>query len=179
MTVKSSELELKSADDGDATAVVTKALSDLTASVNGRLDEIEKKADTTKIADRLDKIELRVNRINIGGVAKNDGDSIEKKAFDSYARRGVERMAAEEAKALSAGHRQRRRLSRAARIWRGTDQAASLVLAHSSVCQSRHDQRRRGDLSAAHWQHRRFVGYGNRQPHRFQHDVRSGHADAL
>lgn len=103
MTVESSELELKSADDGDANTVVTKALSDLTASVNGRLDEIEKQADTTKIADRLDKIELRVNRINIGGVAKNDGDSIEKKAFDSYARRGVERMAAEEAKALSAG----------------------------------------------------------------------------
>jgi len=51
-----------------------------------------------KLTDRLDRIEAKLNR---PGVAANDNDGdLERKAFVSFARRGVERMPADETKAL-------------------------------------------------------------------------------
>jgi HK97 family phage major capsid protein len=102
MPSQNAAIELKSADD-DANAIVTKALGDFTTNVNDRLARIEEKAAAASIlTDRLDKMETRINRVNIVGNARNEGErSIERKAFESYARRGVERMAADEAKSLS------------------------------------------------------------------------------
>ncbi|ALN73587.1 phage major capsid protein [Aureimonas sp. AU20] len=91
--------ELKSADEGgDETAneIVTKALADLTASVEDRVKAVE-----TKAADRLDKLEAKLNRPYLGGSSENTDGQIERKAFESFARRGVERMGADEVKALT------------------------------------------------------------------------------
>lgn len=80
-------IELKSADEGgdeDANAIVTKALGDLTKSVEDRLAAVERKS-----ADRMDKLEARLNRptTDLLSTANQDGD-VEKKAFDSYLRTG-------------------------------------------------------------------------------------------
>lgn len=80
-------------DDDDPIAVVTKAVTDLTKTVDDRLKavetkagEIETKADTSKLVERLDKLEVKVNR---PGGADNDNDpSVEVKAFGLYLRHG-------------------------------------------------------------------------------------------
>ncbi|WP_297775627.1 phage major capsid protein [uncultured Roseovarius sp.] len=85
----STALTLKDGGDDNPNDIVTKALGDLTKTVNDRLDDIEKKADTSKITERLDKIEAKANR------AKGEGDDdpdeaveAEKKAFAHYLRHG-------------------------------------------------------------------------------------------
>ena len=88
-------IELKGENDNEVD-LVSKALDDLKGSFDERLAEIEKKA-----LGRLDKIEARLNRP--GTVAANDKPTgeIEQKAFTSFVRHGIERMSAEEAKALT------------------------------------------------------------------------------
>lgn len=88
-------IELKGENDNEVD-LVSKALDDLKGSFDERLAEIEKKA-----LGRLDKIEARLNRP--GTVAANDKPAveIEQKAFTSFVRHGIERMSAEEAKALT------------------------------------------------------------------------------
>lgn len=94
------KLELKEADSEPADELVTKALADLKEAVDSRLTAIETKAaNDNKLADRLDRIEAKMNRPGIG--AANDNDDLERKAFISFARRGVERMGADEQKALT------------------------------------------------------------------------------
>ncbi|SLN20031.1 Phage capsid family protein [Roseivivax jejudonensis] len=87
--------------DDDPNDIVSKAIGDLTETVNKRLDDIEKKTDTTKLEERLDKIEAKANR------AKGDGDDdpdekaeTEKKAFANYLRLGNQ-TPADEIKALT------------------------------------------------------------------------------
>jgi HK97 family phage major capsid protein len=91
-------IELKG-DEVDPAEIVTKALDDLRGSVDDRLKAIE-----TKSTDRLDKIEARINRtlVPAGAVlsADNDNGGAERKAFVNFARRGVERMSADEVKSL-------------------------------------------------------------------------------
>jgi len=85
----SSVLVLK--DDGtDANEIVTKALADLTKSVDDRLKAIEGKADTTAIVSRLDKIEAKQNRPAGGSdkAADDETAAIERKAFGTYLRLG-------------------------------------------------------------------------------------------
>ncbi len=53
------------------------------------------------VAGRLDKIEARLNRPSAPYVAKDADADIEKKAFESFARHGLERMNPTEAKSLS------------------------------------------------------------------------------
>lgn len=89
-------IELKSADDGDNADLVTKALGDLTASFETKLKEIE-----TKSADRLNRIEARLNRPGAVEQKTQDKDVEAKAAFLAFARRGVERMGADEVKALT------------------------------------------------------------------------------
>lgn len=94
-------IELKAAEDGGddgVTAIITKELSGLTQTVEDRLAAAERKS-----AERLDKLEARLNRPGAPFLsAANDTDAkIEKKAFESFARRGVERMGADEIKALT------------------------------------------------------------------------------
>lgn len=93
-------IELKDADP-DPADIVTKALDELRESVDGRLNEVETKAaDATKLGDRLDKIEARLNRPAIITDAKAE-DDIERKAFMSFVRNGAERMPTDEVKALT------------------------------------------------------------------------------
>ena len=86
-------------DDDDPNNIVTKALEDLTKTVETRLDEFEEKADTTKIVDRLDKLEAKANRP--GGGGDKEGElSLERKAYAAYLRLGSN-APAEELKALT------------------------------------------------------------------------------
>lgn len=85
---------IRKGDDDDPTDLVTKAVADLTKTVNDRLDSFEKKtealeakADTTKLTERLDKIEAKSNRAT-GGDDKPTEPSVERKAFAAYLRLG-------------------------------------------------------------------------------------------
>lgn len=86
--------ETKSAEDADPADIVTKAIGDLTTSVEKRLADAEAKSSA-----RLDAIEARLARPAI--ITKSDDGSTETKAFANFVRRGVERMDPIEAKALS------------------------------------------------------------------------------
>jgi HK97 family phage major capsid protein len=79
MTKHISPIEFKDATEADPAEVVTKALDDLSKTVDDRLSAIE-----TKTADRLDKIEAKVNR-PAGGTASDD-DGIETKSLNSFFR---------------------------------------------------------------------------------------------
>ena len=54
----------------------------------------------TKLTDRLDRIEAKVNRPGVDLIAANDNGGLESKAFDAFLRRDVGRMSADEIKAL-------------------------------------------------------------------------------
>lgn len=85
----STALTLKDGGEDDPNDIVTKALADLTKTMEERLAEVEKKSDTSKISERLDKIEAKGNRA--GGCGDDDPDEqveIEKKAFGNYLRHG-------------------------------------------------------------------------------------------
>ena len=107
-------IELKDAGEGDAADVVTKALADLTASVDERLKKLETKAEAKTedkadaapeakaLAGRLDKIEARLNRPNAGGGQPEDeAAAVEKKSFGVYLRRGDAALGETERKALT------------------------------------------------------------------------------
>lgn len=88
--------------DDDTSAIVTKALDDLQKSVDDRLKAIETKSaanDNTKLVERLDQIETKLNR---PAIIKGDNDNVspEQKAFTSYLRRGKEALELDEVKAL-------------------------------------------------------------------------------
>jgi HK97 family phage major capsid protein len=87
--------------DDDANEIVTKALDDLTKSVDDRLKVIETKAaDSAKLDDRLKALETKANRPGGGDdVTQKEADAVEKKAFGSYLRLG-NNAPAEELKAL-------------------------------------------------------------------------------
>lgn len=83
----STALTVKDGSDDDPADIVTKALADLTKTMEDRLAEIEGKTDTTAISERLDKLEAKSNR------AKGDGEddpdeaaAAETKAFAAYLR---------------------------------------------------------------------------------------------
>ncbi len=84
-------IETKSATETDTADVVTKALGDLQASLDSRLAET--KGDTTKLTDRLDKLEAKMNRPTGGNDATEPSE--ERKAFGTYLRRGRETPEAE------------------------------------------------------------------------------------
>ena len=80
-------IELKGDEGDNAAAIVTKALDNLKAEVNGRLD----------------KIEARQNRPAAGTVETKSAADIERKAFMDFARVGPEHMGADERKSLVVG----------------------------------------------------------------------------
>ncbi|EYD71589.1 Phage major capsid protein [Rubellimicrobium mesophilum DSM 19309] len=67
--------------------VVTKAIADLTKTVDERLSAVEQKADTTKLVERLAKLEAKANRPGAGEQAKPDLDEV-RKSFATYLRLG-------------------------------------------------------------------------------------------
>ena len=97
--------EIKSDPDPDnEVETVTKALGDFRSAIDDRLAALETKtANDNKIADRLKVVETRLNRpgASVETKSANDNGEIERKAFLSYVRKGVERMPADEAKALT------------------------------------------------------------------------------
>ena len=108
-----SRIELKGEGDppeGDPNAIVTKALGDLTATVDERFKALETKAgaletkagDLDKLVKRLDVIEVKVNRPGAGSEKKPDDEqaALEKKAFTTFLRKGREALGADEIKSL-------------------------------------------------------------------------------
>lgn len=87
-------------DDESPEALVTKALNDFQTTVDGRLTEIEKKTDVSKLETRLKDLETKANR-PAGGSDKKDDEAaaLEKKAFGAYLRLGNQ-LPAEEQKTL-------------------------------------------------------------------------------
>lgn len=83
-----SDLEFKDTDDADPVDLVTKAVNDLTTNVDARLKDIETKADTTKLVDRMDKLEAKINRPGSGD-HKDPDAALEIKAFGAYVRSGI------------------------------------------------------------------------------------------
>jgi HK97 family phage major capsid protein len=85
-------IELK--DDGDTPDAIAKALANITQTVDDRLKAVE-----TKTADRLDKVEAKLNRPAVHTKAQDETD-VETKAFASFLRGGRDRLDADEIKAL-------------------------------------------------------------------------------
>jgi HK97 family phage major capsid protein len=86
-------------EEGAEDDIVTKALEDLTKTVDDRIKEVEKKADTTDLLARLDKLEVKTNRPG-GGSETKDEPSAERKAFAVYLAQG-DHIEAEDKKALN------------------------------------------------------------------------------
>lgn len=80
-------IELKG-DGDDPVALVTKAVEDLTKTVDERIKAVEDKADTKAISDRLDKLEAKANRPGGAPATGEEQAEIERKALASYARTG-------------------------------------------------------------------------------------------
>ncbi len=81
-------IELKEAD-AEPTAIVQKALDDLTKSVGDRLAALETKGIDPKLIERLDRIEAKANRLSAGGGdADKEGAAQELKAWLTYLRKG-------------------------------------------------------------------------------------------
>lgn len=84
--MKHQTFDMKTADpDADPVESVTKALGDLTKTVDDRLKAVEARGDVAPLADRLDKIEAKMGRLS--GKAE-EGPSSERKAFAAYLRLG-------------------------------------------------------------------------------------------
>ena len=99
--MKHQTFEMKTAEGGEADPVesVTKALGDLTKTVEDRFKAIEGKGDATApLADRLDKIEAKMSRL--GGAKAEEAPKAEQKAFVAYLRLG-NATPADEIKALT------------------------------------------------------------------------------
>ncbi|MCA6103935.1 phage major capsid protein [Bradyrhizobium sp. WSM 4400] len=97
----SGAIELKDGDEDHPAAIVQKALEDLTKSVNDRFTAVEGKTiDHKNLQDRLDKLEAKMNRPGATAGDENPDAEVEKKAWDSFIRRGREGLSADEAKSL-------------------------------------------------------------------------------
>lgn len=93
------EMKTGEGDEADPVESVTKALGDLTKTVDDRLKAVEAKGDVAPLAARLDKLEAKMNRPTGGGDQKAE-PTAERKAFGTYLRLG-NAAPAEELKALS------------------------------------------------------------------------------
>ena len=76
-------------EDDEPDAIVTKALADLTKTVDDRLTEVEKKADPAPLIARLDKLEAKANRPGGKTEDKDAQADTERKAFVEYLRSGT------------------------------------------------------------------------------------------
>ncbi|MBB4123293.1 phage major capsid protein [Martelella radicis] len=93
----SSALILKGEED-DPENIVTKAIEDLSKTVDERLKKVEEKGVDPKVEERLKALETKANRP--GGDKKTEEPTEERKAFSIYLARG-DALPAEERKALT------------------------------------------------------------------------------
>lgn len=82
----STAITLKDGGSDDPEDIVTKALADLTKTVEKRFDDQD--ADRKKMGERLDKIEAKANRAGGGGEDPDEAKAAEKKSFGIYLRKG-------------------------------------------------------------------------------------------
>ncbi|MCC0067102.1 MAG: phage major capsid protein [Rhodovulum sp.] len=93
--------EVKEGEDADPVALVSKSLETLQQTVDERLKAVEAKADTTKLVERLDKLEAKANRPGGGkDTSADEQKELERKGFGAYLRSGAG-APAEELKALT------------------------------------------------------------------------------
>jgi len=93
--------EVKEGEDADPVALVSKSLETLQQTVDERLKAVEAKADTTKLVERLDKLEAKANRPGGGkDTSADEQKALERKGFGAYLRSGAG-APAEELKALT------------------------------------------------------------------------------
>lgn len=85
-------------EEGAEDDIVTKALEDLTKTVDDRIKDIEQKSDPSTLIARLDKLEAKANRP--GGTETKDEPTAERKAFAVYLAQG-DHIEAEDKKALN------------------------------------------------------------------------------
>jgi HK97 family phage major capsid protein len=95
----SGAIELKDGED-DPSALVQKAIDDLQKSVDDRLKAVEGKGIDPKIQDQIDKLTAKINRPGTGDDEKKEADAVEKKAFETFVRKGKEALTADEVKSL-------------------------------------------------------------------------------
>ena len=96
-------LEFKDAEDeNDPSAIVTKALAEFQGAIDSRLKAIETKSADNRLADRLDKIEAKVNRPN-NKPANDNEPKLETKALNGFLRGGVQSLDELERKTLNLG----------------------------------------------------------------------------
>lgn len=93
----SGAIELKEGDI-DPAAIVQKALDDLQKSVDERLKAVEGKGIDPKLQAQIDAIQAKLNRPGTGTDEKKEAAAVEKKAFETFIRKGV--VSTEEAKSL-------------------------------------------------------------------------------
>jgi HK97 family phage major capsid protein len=103
LSVKSSQEDPMSENTTQAAEGGATVTPDALKAIADRLAAIEtKSADAAKITSRLDEIEKKLARPAISTKsADEDEKALERKAFLSFVRHGIERMAADEAKALT------------------------------------------------------------------------------
>lgn len=82
----STALTLKDGGSAEPDDIVTKALTDLTETVEKRFDDQD--AERKKLAERLDKIEAKGNRAGGGSEDPDEAAQMERKAFGVYLRKG-------------------------------------------------------------------------------------------
>ncbi|PSO30214.1 phage major capsid protein [Bradyrhizobium sp. MOS002] len=95
----SGAIELKEGDV-DPAALVQKALDDLQKSVDERLKAVEGKGVDPKLQDQIDKLTAKINRPGTGTDEQKEADAVEKKAFETFVRKGKEALSADEIKSL-------------------------------------------------------------------------------
>ena len=62
--------EVKEGEEADPIALVSKSLEDLQKTLDDKLKAVEARADTTKLAERLDKLEAKASRPTAGSETK-------------------------------------------------------------------------------------------------------------
>lgn len=92
--------EVKKGDEADPVSIVTKSLDALQKTLDDKLTAIEAKADTSKLIERLDKLEAKAARPTGGGGSRDEAAELERKAFVGYLGHGAS-APAEELKALT------------------------------------------------------------------------------
>lgn len=101
--LRSIPIETRSEGD-DPIAAMTGAVDELRSGFETFRTSTDQRLTTELrgLADRLGAIETRMNRPNPGNPGNNPDAEIERRAFENFCRRGVERMVADEVRALTA-----------------------------------------------------------------------------
>jgi HK97 family phage major capsid protein len=97
-----SPLELKDDPTGDdPAAIVTKALETFQGTVDARIKALETKSGDTKLIDRINGLEAKMNRQGHGAVSVDEQADLETKSLNAFLRGGAEKLDDLERKTLA------------------------------------------------------------------------------